>query len=82
MAVEDTCDFTSCIRFLGHIYLLQKRGEVFLLLLRTLGVIGLGDLKDPHSAVYANHPRGIGEVALKYIQGELETLREQTKLFP
>lgn len=29
-----------------------------------------------HSAVYANHPRSAGEVALKYLQGELETLRE------
>lgn len=49
MAVEDTCDFTSLVLDFGHRYLLQKRGEVFLLLLRTLGIIGLGDLKDPHN---------------------------------
>lgn len=29
-----------------------------------------------HSAVYASHPRGAGEVALKYLQGELTTLKE------
>ncbi|HKM38739.1 MAG TPA: ATP-NAD kinase family protein [bacterium] len=29
-----------------------------------------------HSAVYANHPRAAGQVALKYLQGELENLRE------
>lgn len=29
-----------------------------------------------HSAVYANHPRSAGEVALKYLTGQLETLRE------
>ena len=29
-----------------------------------------------HSAVYANHPRAAGQVALKYLQGQLETLTE------
>lgn len=29
-----------------------------------------------HSAVYANHPRSAGEVALKYLQGRLTTLKE------
>lgn len=29
-----------------------------------------------HSAVYANHPRSAGEVALKYLKGELKTIRE------
>ncbi len=29
-----------------------------------------------HSAVYANHPRSAGEVALKYLKGELTRIRE------
>jgi len=41
-----------------------------------LPVIGIPAGVKIHSAVYANHPRNAGEVALKYLKGELETIRE------
>lgn len=41
-----------------------------------LPVIGIPAGVKIHSAVYANHPRSAGEVALKYLRGEIKTIRE------
>ena len=41
-----------------------------------LPVIGIPAGVKIHSAIYANHPRSAGEVALKYLKGEIKAIRE------
>lgn len=42
----------------------------------SLPAIGIPAGVKIHSAVYANHPKSAGEVALKFLKGELTTIRE------
>lgn len=78
---EDTEEAARKMLELGVDLLLFAGGDgtarnVYNVIGDKLPVIGIPAGVKIHSAVYANHPRNAGEVALKYLKDELKTIRE------
>lgn len=78
---EDTEEAARKMLDIGVDLLLFAGGDgtarnVYNVISDKLPVIGIPAGVKIHSAVYANHPRNAGEVALKYLKGELKTIRE------
>lgn len=78
---EDTEEAASKMLDMGIDLLLFAGGDgtarnIYNVVGDKLPVIGIPAGVKIHSAVYANHPRSAGEIALKYLKGELTNIRE------
>lgn len=78
---EDTEEAASKMLEMGVDLLLFAGGDgtarnIYNVIGDKLPAIGIPAGVKIHSAVYANHPRNAGEVALKYLKGELKAIRE------